>query len=268
MKAYKGFNRHEDGTLWCRDFQYEVGKTYTFDGYPILCERGFHACHKPWQCWAFYPNNGENVYYEVECGGKIVESLERDGKFVCTEITLVREIPAPENIFGYCSDFDFQDGFAVVKLDGKHNHINTDGKLLSKQWWDYSWHFCNGYAIVALEGKYNHINTDGRLLSEQWWDDCWDFKDGYAVVLLDAKNNYINTEGKLLFKQWFDYSWSFRDGYARVVLKDKWNYINTAGKYLFEQWWDWCGDFRNGYARVELKDKRYRIDKNGKIIQL
>lgn len=36
MKAYKGFSRHEDGTLWCRDFQYEVGKTYTFDGEPIV----------------------------------------------------------------------------------------------------------------------------------------------------------------------------------------------------------------------------------------
>lgn len=24
MKAYKGFNRYEDGTLWCRGFQYEV----------------------------------------------------------------------------------------------------------------------------------------------------------------------------------------------------------------------------------------------------
>ena len=124
MKAYKGFKKHEDGTLWCRNFQYEVGKTYKFDGTPILCARGFHACHKPHQCWLFYPNNGENVYYEVECGGKIVESNKGDGKFVCTEITLIEKISAPENKFNDCSVF--KDGYAKVWLNGKWNLINTE----------------------------------------------------------------------------------------------------------------------------------------------
>ena len=151
MKAYKGFKRHEDGTLWCRGFYYEVGKTYKFYGEPILCEQGFHACHEPHQCWSFYPNNGENVYYEVECGGKMVESSTDNGKFVCTEITLVREIPTPENKFDNCS------------------------------------YFHHGYAVVGGYGKYNFINTDGKLLSEQWWDNCWDFRNGYATVNLDGK---------------------------------------------------------------------------------
>ena len=132
MKAYKGFSRHEDGTLGCRDFQYEVGKTYTFDGKPILCEQGFHACHEPWQCWMFYENNGRNVYYEVECGGTIIESDDGDGKFVCTEITLVREIPTPKNKFNVC--WSFHDGCATVLLNGKYNYINTDGKLLFENW--------------------------------------------------------------------------------------------------------------------------------------
>lgn len=164
MKAYKGFNRHEDGTLWCRDFQYEVGKTYTFDGEPILCEQGFHACHEPWQCWTYYPNNGKNVYYEVECGGKIVESLERDGKFVCTEITLVREIPAPENKFDRCRYF--RDGYASVKLDGKYNYINMEGKYLSEQWWDWCGYFHDGYTWVRLNGKCFKLDKNGKITEE------------------------------------------------------------------------------------------------------
>lgn len=151
MKAYKGFRKLEDGRLMCRYFQYEVGKTYTFDGKPVICEQGFHACHEPHQCWPFYPNNGENVYYEVECNGQIVESNDGDGKFVCTEITLVKEIPAPENKFNYC--YSFLDGYAKVELKSKYNFINTDGKLISEEWFDYCWNFQDDYATVMLNGK-------------------------------------------------------------------------------------------------------------------
>lgn len=185
MKAYKGFRKHEDGTLWCRNFQYEVGKTYKFEYTPILCEQGFHACHEPWQCWVHYPNNGANVYYEVECGGKIVESNNGDGKLVCTEIALIREIPAPENKVDDC--WCFRNGCAMVVLNGKYNYINTNGRLLSEQWFDYCWHFKDDYARVGLNNKWNYINTDGKLLSKQWFNWCGNFQDGYAMVKLNGK---------------------------------------------------------------------------------
>ena len=42
MKMYKGF----DKDLKCRDFQYEIGKTYE-EPTAELCEKGFHACEYP-----------------------------------------------------------------------------------------------------------------------------------------------------------------------------------------------------------------------------
>ena len=74
MKAYKGLTRNEDGTLECRGFMYEPNKKYTFDGEIELCKQGFHACRELSDVWAYYPNNGENVYYEVECGGEMKET--------------------------------------------------------------------------------------------------------------------------------------------------------------------------------------------------
>jgi hypothetical protein len=195
MKAYKGFKKHEDGTLWCSGFQYEVGKTYKFDGKPILHKQGFHAWHEPHQCWVFYPNNGSTVYYEVECGGTIVESDDGDGKFVCTEITLVKEIPAPENKFDFCSNF--QEGYAMVELNDKWNYIDTKGKYLSKQWFDDCWYFQEGYAMVWLNGKRNFIDTEGKYLSEQWFDGCYDFNNGYAKVWLNGKRYKIDKNGKI-----------------------------------------------------------------------
>ena len=67
-KAIKGF----DENLKCRDFQYEVGKSYERSGKIEACENGFH-CIKPdadpLNVFSYYPpsNNGKRSRYcEVE----------------------------------------------------------------------------------------------------------------------------------------------------------------------------------------------------------
>ena len=163
MKAYKGFKRHDDGTLWCKDLQYEEGKTYKHEGKIELCWSGFHACHERHQVWQFYPNNGDNVFYEVECGGEIIESKDGDGKFVCSEIRLVMEINMSDMAkFEYA--WDFHEGFAQVELDGKCNFIDTSGKLLSEQWYDLAGDFHEGFAPVRLNDGMYKINTEGKIV--------------------------------------------------------------------------------------------------------
>ena len=196
MKAFKGFVKNDNGTLSCRDFIYEVGKTYKYDGGIELCESGFHACHELHQTWPFYPNNGENVFCEVECGGDIIESEEGDGKFVCSEITILREVDM-SGVEVFDDAWGFQEGYAWVKKDGKFNHIGTDGKLLSTEWWDAAFSFSEGYARVVKGRRYNHIGTDGKLVSEEWWDDADPFSDCYAVVREGGKEYKIDTKGNV-----------------------------------------------------------------------
>ena len=85
MTGYKVFN--PDWT--CRDFQYEVGKTYEMNARPKCCNAGFHFCERAVDCFSFYSFNPENKVAEVEALGE----LDSDGVKSCTnKIKIVREI--------------------------------------------------------------------------------------------------------------------------------------------------------------------------------
>ncbi|RQS79771.1 DUF7666 domain-containing protein [Burkholderia seminalis] len=89
IHAYKGF----DKDLRCRDFQYEVGKTYEHVGPVRACGSGFHACENPLDVWAYYPVN-QSRFCKVTLSG----TLSRDGddsKVAAAKITLDAEIGMP-----------------------------------------------------------------------------------------------------------------------------------------------------------------------------
>ena len=85
MKMYKGF----DKDLKCRNFQYEIGKTYE-EPTAELCESGFHACERPLDVFDYYAPCDMSRYCEVDlkdvsdqqssdtkrCGKKIAISAE------------------------------------------------------------------------------------------------------------------------------------------------------------------------------------------------
>lgn len=97
---------------------------------------------------------------------------------------------------------DFKDGFAIVKINGKYNFINIDGKLLSEHGFDNAYDFHKGFAVVKINNKFNFVNTNGQLLlSEQWFDSIGNFNNGLAIVKLNGQYNFINTNGQLLSQQ-------------------------------------------------------------------
>lgn len=160
----------------------------------------------------------------------------------------------------------FREGFARVRLNGKCNYINQEGKFLSNQWFDYADIFTEGFAVVRLNNKWNFINKEGSLLSDQWFEFAYNFSEGFGEVQLNGKCNFINKEGKLLSNQWFDYVGIFKEGFAWVGLNNKLNFINQEGRLLSNQWFnDIAHYFSEGFARVKLNDKWFRIDTNGNL---
>ena len=85
IKGYKVFN--PDWT--CRGFQYEVGKTFKYDGNIEMCGAGFHFCQKISDCFNYYDFNSNNKVAEVEAIG---HTETRDDKSVTDEIVIIKEL--------------------------------------------------------------------------------------------------------------------------------------------------------------------------------
>ena len=92
MEAIRGFKVfNPDWT--CRDFQYEVGKTYEENVNPSVCDRGFHFCKLPKDCFNYYRFDSDNKVAEVVALGEVAEEGD---KCATNKIQIVREIPWSE----------------------------------------------------------------------------------------------------------------------------------------------------------------------------
>ena len=87
--AYKGFN----ADLTCRDFQFQIGETYTHDGKVEACASGFHACENPMDVFNYYSPTSR--FAIVECSGEISKKSNIDSKIACGSIHIKAEIGLP-----------------------------------------------------------------------------------------------------------------------------------------------------------------------------
>ena len=86
ITTYKGFN-----TDWtCRDFQYELGKSYEHQGDAVACNSGFHACEYPLHVLSYY-KPGRSRFAIVEQSGQLSRH-DGDSKVASSRITVKAEI--------------------------------------------------------------------------------------------------------------------------------------------------------------------------------
>ena len=141
IKAYKGFNKD----MTCRNFQYEVGKTYEHDGDVELCSKGFHACENPFYVLDFY-GDIDGKYCEVEQYGK----TNSDGKkTVSSKIKINAEI-------GFVGLFKF--GVEWLKeITNPKKVIESTKKINNKS----NINSYNDYAQIGSSGYYAKIGSSG-----------------------------------------------------------------------------------------------------------
>jgi hypothetical protein len=91
IASIKGF-----GLDWkCRDFQFEIGQTYTHAGKVEACDGGFHAIEGyPLEVFEYYPP-GQSLYADVKQSGKMSRETG-DSKVTSAKITIEAELKIPE----------------------------------------------------------------------------------------------------------------------------------------------------------------------------
>ncbi|APH20884.1 DUF7666 domain-containing protein [Clostridium botulinum] len=62
IEGYKG----TDKDMKCRDFQYELNKTFSYDGKTNLCGSGFHFCLQLKDVFNYYKLNANNKFFKVK----------------------------------------------------------------------------------------------------------------------------------------------------------------------------------------------------------
>ena len=152
--AYKGF----DKDFKCRDFQYEVGKTYEMDGDIKCCSRGFHACESPIEVFDHY-DMLTSRFAEVEQSGEI--DKEDNSTKICSSrikikaelkladiinlgVEWLKEITAPSKIKTNNSSNDGD--YAKIGSSGDSAQIGSSGD----------------YAKIGSSGDSAQIDSSGQ----------------------------------------------------------------------------------------------------------
>ena len=238
--AYKGM----ESNMTCRDFQYEIGKTYKADK-AELCNCGFHACLNPRDVFAYYSKKTKSRYFKVKLSGKITKCDIEDTKVAATEITILEEIT---DIFD-----------EVIKTTEWWKNEN----VLDLLYWS------EGFAKVQRGDElWNFIDKQGNYLSNEWFNYVFYFREGFAVVQRgDKLCNFIDKKGNILSNEWFKVVSNFNEGFAIVKRSDDlYNFIDKNGNYLSNEWFKNVFDFNKGLAKVQKTNNCWcEIDKTGKI---
>lgn len=204
MKAYKVFNKD----MTCRNFQYEIGKTYETDK-AELCSSGFHACENPLDCFGYYAP-GSSRYCEVE----IEDNGERNGedsKVVGKKITIGAELTVPmlcklhfEYVTSRCKPTNSRAAGDNESASAGYGGSASAGECGSASAGKYGSAVSRGTSIVGINGvavaRGNNARVKGGIgsilvICEESKND-YDIKD-YKAVVVDGKVIKADTFYKL-----------------------------------------------------------------------
>jgi hypothetical protein len=156
-----------DSQMRCRDFQFELGKTYTHDGDIKLCGEGFHFCLIANNCFNYYGFDSKNRVFEIEFGPNVVHGYN---KSVTKEITIAREL-------------DWNEVLNIVNTGSGNSGRSNSGNWNSGNWNSGdrnsgNWNSGNRNSGDSNSGNWNSGNRNsGNWNSGNW--NSGDSNSGY-----------------------------------------------------------------------------------------
>jgi len=186
----------------------------------------------------------------------------------------------------YDDAFPFQDGLALVKLNGYYGYINKNGKEEILVKFKHALSFSNGRAVVKLNSLYGYIDKKGEIVIPCIYLSAHSFREGLAQVINThlsvyyQRTHFIDTQGniKISLGESIRCFSGFSEGLARVsgLNQTEW-FIDKSGNHDLPAnpknycKYQYASDFSEGLACVSFNDSSFElkcgfIDKNGTYI--
>ncbi|EAO1148231.1 hypothetical protein EX001_02315 [Salmonella enterica] len=147
--TFKGFNKE----LKCRDFQFEIGKTFHHEGKVEACGSGFHACESPFDVFGYY-SPADSRFAETISFGVTDREEDGDTKIASASITIKAELTLPQFI---------QRGIEWIwsKIDKSlEQQIMTGNQSAATNTGDWSAATNTGYRSAATNTGYRSAATN------------------------------------------------------------------------------------------------------------
>lgn len=124
---------------------------------------------------------------------------------------------------------NFNEGLALVKLEGKYGFVNKAGKLVIAAEYDDALAFNEGHAVVELKDKLGMINRNGEFIIPPRYEDLGNLENGFTYFLLDSLYGYFDAKGIERIKPKFTEAFDFENGKAIVSRGDYYGLIDVFG---------------------------------------
>ena len=176
--------------------------------------------------------------------------------------------------YDFCGEF--QEGFAIVRLNDKFGFIDESGCEITRLKYDKAHNFYKGYAAVCVNDKWGFINSRGNEICDLKYDRVLRFYKGRAFVGLVNNNKsrfgFIKEEGKEICELKYNYIKPIDSSYDTVAIQfgDKCCHIDIDGNVTSNIKYDHLSFpiylAENDVAAVAVNGKWGVINKQGETV--
>lgn len=247
---------------WIREYVSDIKETYIESD--VRLSREIYESGDKYLVYVIlrYDNNTINVERiklinfngDIEVKFKTMEkSISNTALEECSPIVDVIAYDAnnDEEDYAINEKFEFIDGIALMKANGRYTYVDSHGKRLG---------LINERLMrfIDSKGKYGYLDKENRVtIIKPYFDYIGTFNDNLARIKINDKWGYINEEGQVIIGTAYELARDFHDGFAAVKVKSiigsKWGYINKLGEIVIKPKFDEVGEFCNGVAYVKVK---------------
>lgn len=154
-------------------------------------------------------------------------------------------------------DFDFANMFGGIKVKEEFGYMDGKGTIHISPNYRYEYGFGgfnDGLAIVEVDGKFGFINSENDIVIEPKYYRVNEFHNGIALVQDNMLTSayFINTSGKtILNNREFGVS-EYNEGLinCKSLIEKKWGFVDMDNNFIIPPIYDYTSSFHEGLAAV------------------